>query len=152
MKRVARTRVPRRSPSERGQITAMLVIFSICLLIAIIAVTDISASYLRRQAATSLADGAALSASDAAAAASVYDGPPEAFVTLDQQAATEAVDSYLQQTGAYADYPGLQLDVVVDAHTVRIYLSMPYELPISMPGVDDSTTIHSSGSAVMPIY
>ena len=39
---------------ETGQITAMLVIFAVILLLVIAAVTDISASYLRRQAVTNL--------------------------------------------------------------------------------------------------
>jgi Putative Flp pilus-assembly TadE/G-like len=59
---------------ESGQITAMLVLLGICLLLAIIAVIDISGSYLRRQAVASLADGAALSASDSAVAAGIYRG------------------------------------------------------------------------------
>ena len=45
---------------QRGQVTVMLVIFAVCLLLAISAVIDISAGYLRRQAVTNLADGARL--------------------------------------------------------------------------------------------
>ncbi len=36
---------PRRCAEERGQITAMLVIFAICLMLAISAVINIAASY-----------------------------------------------------------------------------------------------------------
>lgn len=138
--------------SERGQITAMLVIFALTLLLAISAVINISASYLRRQSATSLADGAALAALDAAAAAGVYGSPSDEFVPIDQAAAAAAVETYLQSTGAYADYPGLGADVVVQEHTVVVSLSMPYELPVSIPGVQGATTIHASGAAVLPIY
>ncbi len=141
----------RRRKDERGQITAMLIIFAVCLLLAISAVTNIAGSYLRRQAATSLADGAALSASDAAAAGGVY-GPPGAYVVIDQAAAASAVEAYLRQTGAHGTYPGLRAEIVVDDNTVVVYLSMPYALPVTLPGVQNSTTIHASGSAVMPIY
>ncbi len=136
----------------------MLVIFSICALLAVAAVTDISASYLRRQAATSLADGAALAATEAAAAVRVYDADVDQadgggeVVSIDPAAATAAVDTYLHDTGAYAEYPGLQASVSVHDGRVRVALTMPFELPVPVPGVDPGTTIHATGSAVLPIY
>lgn len=144
-------RVPH-TRTEQGQITAMLVLFTLCLLLAIIAVTDISASYLRRQAAMSLADGAALAASDGAAAAGIYGDADERFVTVEQPAAEAAVDIYLRDTGAYARYPGLQVAVQVKGHTVSVFLAMPFQLPVPVPGVAATTTIHANGSSVMPIY
>jgi hypothetical protein len=141
-----------RRRGEAGQITAMLVIFSICLLIAVAAVTDISASYLRRQAATSLADGAALAATDAAAAGGVYTGEDIEFVTIDEASAAAAVDEYLRNVGAYDDYPGLRVDVAVVGHTVEVTMTMPDDLPVTMPGVDATTTIHSRAAAQLPIY
>ena len=138
--------------TEHGQITAMLVLFTICLLLAIIAVTDVSAAYLRRQAATSLADGAALAATNGAAAAGVYGGADDKFVTIGQSAAQAAVDTYLTDTGAYARYPGLGVAVAVEGHTVTVSLSVPFELPVPVPGVAGTTTIHAAGSSVMPIY
>ena len=139
-------------PDERGQITAMLVLFAICLLLAVTAVTDVSAAYLRRQAVTSLADGAALAASDGAAAAGVYGGADDDFVTISQPAAEAAVDSYLRDLGAYSHYPGLRVAVQVVGYTVTVYLAMPYQLPVPVPGVPGTTTIHADGSSVMPIY
>jgi hypothetical protein len=143
-----RRRLPNRS--EDGQITAMLVIFSICLLIAIVAATDISASYLRRQSATSLADGAALAATEAAAAGGIY-ADSDDFVAIDETAARAAVDSYLSEVGAYGDYPGLTVAVDVVGHQVEVALMMPYRLPVRMPGVDTTTTIHATASAELPI-
>jgi Putative Flp pilus-assembly TadE/G-like len=143
-----RTRAAR---NEQGQITAMLVIFSVCLLLAIIAVTDISASYLRRQAVVSLADGAALAASDGAAAAGIYGKARDDFVVIAQPAAAAAVDSYLRETGAYASYPGLHVEVSAQGHTVTVYLSMPYALPVPVPGVAGTTTLHAVGASQLPI-
>lgn len=142
----------RRSPDESGQITPMLVIFAICLLLAVAAVTDISASYLRRQSATSLADGAALAATEAAAAVDVYGSPDDDHVRLDPAAARAAVDTYLRDTGSYAAYPRLQAVVVVEGATVRVLLTMPFTLPVPVPGVEPATTIHAVGSAQLPIY
>lgn len=137
---------------ERGQITAMLVLFTICLLLAIIAVTDVSASYLRREAATSLADGAALAASDGAAAAGIYGGRSDKYVVIGQAAAEAAVDAYLRDTGAYSRYPGMQVSVVAQGHTVTVSLAMPYALPVPLPGVAATTSIHATGASEMPIY
>jgi hypothetical protein len=130
----------------------MLVIFSMCALLVVVAVTDISASYLRRQSATSLADGAALAATESAAAVNVYGSADDDFVRLDRAAAQTAVDTYLRDTGSYAAYPGLTAVVVVEDVTVRVLLTMPFTLPVPVPGVDPTTTIHAFGSAQMPIY
>ncbi|MFY9914890.1 MAG: pilus assembly protein TadG-related protein [Nocardioidaceae bacterium] len=138
--------------TEAGQITAMLVILTICLVIAIAAVTDISASYLRRQAATSLADGAALAATSAAATGAIYGAQDADYVTFDEAAATVAVDRYLRTVGAYRAYPGLSVDVSVVGHDVEVALVMPYRLPVRMPGLDATTTIHASAAAALPIY
>ncbi len=124
----------REARNESGQITAMLVLFSICLLLAIIAVTDISGSYLRRQAAASLADGAALAASDSAVAAGVYRRADTGYVDPDPAAAAAAAQSYLRRAGAYAEYPGLEVRVTVAGHTVTVRLAMPYRLPVTDAG------------------
>jgi Putative Flp pilus-assembly TadE/G-like len=142
----------RRPRTDSGQITAMLVLFTICVLLAVIAVTDISGSYLRRQAAASLADGAALAASDSAVAAGVYRRADTGYVDADPAAAAAAVRAYLRRAGAYAQYPGLDVQVVVAGHTVTVRLAMPYQLPVTMPGVRGTATIHGSASAEVPIY
>jgi Putative Flp pilus-assembly TadE/G-like len=138
--------------TESGQITAMLVLLGICLLLAVVAVTDISGSYLRRQSAASLADGAALSASDSAVAAGVYSRADAGYVDIDPDAASAAVRTYLQRVGAFGEYPGLDVEVRVDGHVVTVLLSMPYNLPITMPGVPRTTTVHGRAAAEVPIY
>ncbi len=145
---------PRRADrrEQAGQITAMLVIFCLCLLLAVVAVTDLSAAYLRRESAISLADGASLAATEAAAAGSIYGNPDTDFVPIDATAATAAVRSYLLDIGAYGDYPGLTVDVTVVGHRVVVALAMPYRLPVPVPGVDRTTLVHASGSAELPIY
>jgi len=133
-------------------ITGMLVIFAICLLLTVIAVTDLSAAYLRRQGAMSLADGAALAATEAAAAGAVYQGGSGRFVPINETAAAAAVHRYLTTTGAYAEYPGLRTQVRVVGHQVLVLLTMPYRLPIPVPGVTQVTTVHASSAAELPIY
>ncbi len=142
----------RRRRNEAGQITAMLILFTACLLLAIAAVTDISASYLRRQAVTNLADGAALAATDAAAAAGVYADPDAAYVTISPEAAQLAVEEYLAATGATDDYPGMQTAVSVDGYVVTVSLTVTFDLPVPVPGVAGTVDVHGTGSSVMPIY
>jgi Flp pilus assembly protein TadG len=138
--------------SQDGVITGMLVIFAICLLLTVIAVTDLSAAYLRRQGAMSLADGAALAATEAAAAGSVYQGGDGQYVPINQAAASAAVRRYLTTTGAYRDYPGLRSRVQVVGHRVLVLLTMPYRLPIPVPGVRQVTLVHATSAAELPIY
>lgn len=141
-----------RPRGEHGQITAMIVIFMLCLLLAVVAVTDLSAAYLRRQAAFSLADAASLAATRAAAVGSIYSHPHARYVPIDQRAAGAAVRRYLHSVGAYADYPGLRAHVRVLGPRVRVVLTMPYRLPVPVPGVQRSTTIHAFAAAELPIY
>lgn len=139
-----------RNRDERGLITSLLLTFACCLILAISAVTDIAGAYLKRQAALALADGAALAASDAAAAVSVYDD--DEFVTIDEPATRDAVNAYLRSIQAYAAHPGLHVDVSVRGYRVTVGLTMPYQLPVHVPGVRDAISIHVESTATMPIY
>jgi hypothetical protein len=142
----------RHAKEEAGQLTVLIVVFALCLLMAVAAVTDISASYLRRQSIASLADGAALSATDGAAAAAVYGDPHASYVALDEAAARAAVDRYLRDVDAYHDFPGLRADVDVVDDTLSVRLQTPYRLPFPVPGATEETTIEATGSATLPIY
>jgi hypothetical protein len=140
---------------EGGSVTPLLIVFALGLALTIAAVVDVSGAYLRRQSTASLADGAALSASDAAAAASVYagDGAGDSYVPIDEDAARHAVVAYLADTGALDRYPGLRASVeVLGGHTVVVELAMPYDLPISVPGSRDSVVIRVESSAELPVY
>jgi putative Flp pilus-assembly TadE/G-like protein len=144
-------RTPRRP--DDGTVTPLLVVFAICLALMIAAVVDVSAAFLRRQATASLADGAALSASDAAAAASVYAGEGRELVPIDEGAARHAVAAYLDDSGAIERYPGLRAAVqVVGGQTIVVELTMPYDLPISVPGSRDAIVIRVQSSAELPVY
>lgn len=139
--------------SDEGSITPLLLVFAICLALTISAVIDVSAAYLRRQAASSLADGAALSASDAAAAAAVYSGEGRRYVPIDEDAARHAVAAYLDESGALARYPGLRAAVeVIGTRTIVVELLVPYDLPISVPGARDAVVIRVQAAAELPVY
>ena len=144
---------------DGGSVTPLLVVFAVCLMLLVSVVVDLSGAYLRRQSVASLADGAALSASDAAATAAVYGEHGDRidhidqYVPIDENAARQAVESYLDATGALARYRGLRASVeVLGGRTVVVELLMPYDLPIPMPGVRDSALIRVRALAELPVY
>lgn len=138
-------------PDERGSVAPLMIAFVIGLLFVISAVTDVSGAYLRRQAAVSLADGAALAAADKAAAAAVYEQDDD-YVHFDQATAHAAVDHYLHDVGAYNAYPGLRYGVDVTADTITVRLAVPYPLPVHVPGTPHTITVDAQSSSQMPIY
>lgn len=137
---------------EHGQVTILMIVFTLCVLLAVAAVTDLSAGYLRHRSATSMAEGAALAAANGAAQAAVYADPDADFVGFDEAAARSAVGEYLRQVGATDDFPGLRADVHVEADEVVVTLQVPFELPFPIPGGPGGTTITTTASARMPIY
>jgi len=145
-----------RSPDERreqGQATVLIVGFAVVLMMAVAMVVNVSSAYLRRQSLDNLADGAALVAADAGAEGDdVYAGGlAEDRLDLFETTAREAVDEYLTQTNARAMYPGLARTVEVDTTTrsVRVRISAPLDLPLTVPGAPQSATIAATGAAAV---
>jgi hypothetical protein len=42
--------------------------------------------------------------------------------------------------------------VWVDGYAVRVALTVPYDLPVPVPGVSQTVDVHGTGSSMMPIY
>ncbi len=142
-----------RSGDERGQTTVLIVGFAVVLMMAVALVVNVSAAYLQRQSLDNLADGAALVAADAGAAGDdVYAGGlDEDRLALLEATAREAVDDYLVRTGAQAQYPGLARTVQVDEATrsVRVRISAPLDLPLTIPGAPQTATVTAVGAAAV---
>ncbi len=142
-----------RSGDERGQTTVLIVGFAVVLMMAVALVVNVSAAYLQRQSLDNLADGAALVAADAGAAGDdVYAGGlGEDRLALLEATAREAVDDYLVRTGARAQYPGLVRTVRVDEDTrsVRVRISAPLALPLTIPGAPQTATVAAVGAAAV---
>lgn len=130
----------------------MLVLFTLSLLLAIVAVTDLSSAYLHRQSAMSMADGAALAAASSAPAASLYAERNRAYLPIDRRVAAAAVDDYLRSTGAYRRHRGMTVQVAVVGSSVRVALAVPFRLPVPVPGVARWSLVHGAASAAMPVY
>ena len=142
-----------RRGDERGQTTVLIVGFAVVLMMAVALVVNASAAYLQRQSLDSLADGAALVAADAGAEGDdVYAGGlGEDRLALLEATAREAVDDYLARTGARAQYPGLARTVQVDRATrsVRVRISAPLALPLTIPGAPQTATVAAVGAAAV---
>ena len=138
---------------QHGQTTLLIVGFAVVLMMAVAVVVDVSAAYLQRQDLDSLADGAALVGADAGAQGEdVYaSGLGEDRLDLFEAEARHAVDDYLVQTGAHATYPGLSRTVEVDPATrsVRVRVTAPLALPLTLPGSPDRATISATGAAAV---
>ena len=138
-------------PGEAGQVSVLIVGFTIVLLLMVGVVVDASAAYLHRQGLDNLADGAALAGADEVRGTAVYEGGLEGDrAPLDADAARVAVQDYLTGIGAYADYPGLTYRVAVRDRTVVVHVEAPLDLPIAVDGVTD-TTVASLGAAAVDL-
>ena len=138
---------------ERGQATVLIVGFAVVLAMVIALVVDSTAAYLQRQGLDTLADGAALHGADLGATGEdVYEGGvPADTLALTPAQTRRAVGAYLQQSGAYARFPGLTYSVRVDQDRVVVSLRAPLDLPLSIPGSPEHTVVGADGSAVVGV-
>jgi len=134
---------------ERGQVTVMIVGFAFILMVLIAVVTDASAAYLQHSGLDTVADGAALTGADALDTNAVYHGGIGDAPPLDPVAATAAIEKYLVDTGAYGRYPGLTYDLDVSSNEVTIVVHAPLDLPLNVPGTENTDTIGATGSAIL---
>ncbi|MGC4109425.1 MAG: pilus assembly protein TadG-related protein [Nocardioides sp.] len=141
-------------PDQRGSATVLIVGLAVVLLMMTAVVTDASAAYLRRQGLDTLADGAALSAADAAASgAEAYGVGLDADLHLDPVLARAAASAYLHRTGAFERYPGLIVEVRVDPTSARVTVAVhaPLHLPLQVPGGPGQATISATSAASVAV-
>jgi len=136
---------------ERGTVTVLVVGFVVVVALLVAVVVDASAAYLRRQAMTSLADGAVLATADGVQGEQVYTAGLGERAEVDPDAAVAHVATYLRGTGATADYPGLTWQVSTDGTVVRVRVVAPLDLPVTPPGWGGTTTVDGVASAVVEV-
>jgi len=136
---------------ESGSITPLIVGFALIVAVLVAVVVDASAAYLRRQGLDSLADAAALAATDGLQGDSVYTRGLDARVEIDPQAARRYVEDYLRATGALDRYRGLTWDVTATRTTVVVRVATPLDLPLHVPGVGERATVTGTAAAVVVV-
>jgi Flp pilus assembly protein TadG len=142
------TRCGGRRQDDRGQATVMIIGLVVVLVMMVVVVVDASAAYLRRQALSSLADGAALAAADGIQGEQVYTDGLEERGTIDPGRARALVEAYLSSVDARRRYPGLGHVVVTSGDRVVVRLAAPLELPLPLPGVETPRVSAESASMV----
>ena len=136
---------------ERGSITPLIIGFALLVAVLVGVVVDASAAYLRRQGLDSLADAAALAATDGLQGDSVYTHGLDARAEIDPATARRYVEDYLRASGAVGRYPGLVWQVTTTRTTVVVLLATPLDLPLRVPGVGEDATVTGTAAAVVTI-
>jgi hypothetical protein len=134
---------------QRGQASLLIVGLFLVAVLLVGVVVDASAAFLRRQALTSLADGAALAAADGVQGEQVYAGGLGDKALIDPEVARRYVVDYLAATGAHHDYPGLEYSVAATGDSVTVRLAAPLDLPITPPGFADQARVAAQASSVV---
>ena len=136
---------------ERGSITPLIIGFALLVAVLVAVVVDASAAYLRRQGLDSLADAAALAATDGLQGDAVYTRGLGDRAEIDPAAARRYVEDYLLSSGAFDRYPGLDWEVSSTADTVVVHVVSPLALPLRVPGVATGARVTGSAAAVVAV-
>jgi Flp pilus assembly protein TadG len=140
-----------RHHDERGSITPLVIGFALVVALLVAVVVDASAAYLRRQGLDSVADAAALAATDGLQGDAVYTRGLGDRAEIDPATARQYVEEYLRTSGAVGRYPGLSWTVTTSATTVAVRVAAPLDLPLHVPGVGESATVSGSAAAVVVV-
>jgi hypothetical protein len=141
----------RRPRSESGSIIPLVVGFAFLVAVLVAAVVDASAAYLRRQGLDSVADAAALAATDGLQGERVYTHGLDGLAEIDAAAARRYVEDYLRTSGALVRYPGLGWTVSTSATTVVVRVVAPLDLPLRVPGVGATATVSGTAASVVTV-
>ena len=141
----------RRRHDEHGQTTLLIIGFVLVVAMMVVVVVDASAAYLRRQALSSLADGAALAAADGIEGEQVYTTGLGERAAVDPETARLLAEAHLASVGAGARYPGLSHSVETDGERVVVRLSAPLGLPLPLPGVSGSAEVGATAAATVAV-
>lgn len=137
------------SRGEQGQMTVLIIGFTVIILLMIVVVTDISKVFLVRRDLDATADGAVLAAANGLA---VY-APPAADGTaeIDPDEARRLTAEYLDQVAADNRFDNLDWSATVDGTTVTVRLTSTVDLPFEPPGWPGSADIAAEAAAVVPL-
>ena len=58
---------------------------------------------------------------------------------------------YLHEAGAFGRYPGLSFTVRIQGDRIEVSLRVPLDLPLTVPGSPERTTVGAEGSAVVGV-
>ncbi len=140
---------PRRD--ETGSVTPLIIGFAVVVALLVGAVVDASAAYLRRQSLNSLADAAALAATDGVQGQEVYTHGLGERAVIDPAAARRYVADYFATSGTARRYRGLDFSVSTTRDTVVVRVSTPLDLPFRLPGVGSGVPVSGTAASVVVV-
>jgi len=98
--------------------------------LALVTVTDVSASFLQRRSLAAIADAAALSGAQALDLDEYYAHGASEGTALDPEIVTRVVRANVRAVAASDGIPGMRIeDVISDGVTVAVRLSAPISVP-----------------------
>lgn len=136
---------------EVGQATVLIIGLVLVLAMTVVVVVDASAAYLRRQALSSLADGAALAAADGIEGERVYTRGLGERAVVDPEQARAFVADYLLSAGARVRNPGLSVVVETSGDRVVVRVAAPLDLPLPMPSVGKYVRVTAESASVVAV-
>lgn len=139
------------SRDEGGSITPLIIGFAVVVALLVAVVVDASSAYLRRQGLNSVADAAALAATDGIQGDAVYTHGLGDRAEIDPMAARAFVAAYFASSGASRHYPGLSWSVSTTADTVVVRVAAPLALPLHVSGIGDRTVVRGTAASVVTV-
>lgn len=136
---------------ERGSVAPLIIGVGLVIAVLVAVVIDASAAYLRRQQLDSVADAAALAATDGLQGEAVYTHGLGERAVIDPAAARRFVAEYVASSGAATRYPALRVAVTTTADTVVVRLRAPLDLPLHVAGVGETTLVSATAASVVTV-
>lgn len=119
-----------RSRDDDGQVTLLIIIYTLVAAAMVIVAVDASAFFLAQRGLSSVADGAAVSAAQALDADALYAGRADDELPLEEAGVRAAVAGYLADRELGAAYPTLEIAAAnTDGATVTVTLTYDKKLP-----------------------
>lgn len=133
--------------AERGSITPLVIGFAIVLVMLVGVVVDASAAFLKRQQLHSLADAAALAATEGIQGEQVYMHGLGEQAMIDPGVARARAAERLHA----ARVTGLRFRIVTRDDSVSVHVRAPLDLPFRIGGIGGAVMISGSATAVVTV-
>ncbi|RYE77289.1 MAG: hypothetical protein EOO74_07120 [Myxococcales bacterium] len=133
--------------NERGSITPLVIGFTVMLVMLVGVVVNASAAFLKRQQLNSLADAAALAATEGVEGEQVYTGGLGERAEIDPAVARARAADQLLAAGV----AGLRFRIVTRTDSVTVHLDAPIDLPFRIGDLGQAVMISGSGTGVVTV-
>ncbi|MCW2761971.1 MAG: hypothetical protein JWR85_2172 [Marmoricola sp.] len=140
-----------RRRGEEGSVTPLIIGFAVVVALLAAVVVDASAAYLRRQGLNSVADSAALAATDGIQGEEVYTHGLGQRAEIDPASARRYVADYFAGSGTRRRFPGLDYTVETTANTVVVRVVTRMDLPLHVPGVGTDVQVTGAAASVVVV-